>query len=30
MDRKKLKTILSCGLDALCKTQRQRRDCPAG
>jgi ArsR family transcriptional regulator len=26
-DRAKLKTILSCGLDALCKTQKERRAC---
>ena len=29
-DKEKLKTILSCGLDVLCKTQRLRRECRAG
>ena len=29
-DQEKLKTILSCGLDALCKTQRVRRERRAG
>jgi ArsR family transcriptional regulator, arsenate/arsenite/antimonite-responsive transcriptional repressor len=28
-DREKLKSIVSYGLDALCKTQRQRRECRA-
>lgn len=28
-DREKLKSIVSSGLDALCKTQRQRRECRA-
>jgi ArsR family transcriptional regulator, arsenate/arsenite/antimonite-responsive transcriptional repressor len=28
-DREKLESIVSSGLDALCKTQRQRRECRA-
>jgi ArsR family transcriptional regulator len=28
-DKRKLRTIVSNGLDALCKTQRKRRECLA-